>query len=72
MDGAEEKYRQSCSRRPDTKRPIRRPRHKWKDNSKVGPKEIGRFGWINRAQGTNTGSCKYYSEPSSSIKCSVS
>jgi hypothetical protein len=38
--------------RPDRKRPLRRPRHKWEDDIKVDLSEIGINGakWIQMAQ----------------------
>jgi hypothetical protein len=43
--------------KPEGKRPLRRPRHKWVDNIKIDLREIGQDGmdWID--------------EPSGSIKC---
>jgi hypothetical protein len=38
--------------RPEGKRPLGRPRHRWKDNIKMDPREIGldRANWIRLAQ----------------------
>jgi hypothetical protein len=38
--------------RPEMKRPLRRPRHRWEDNTKMGLREIGIDGanWIRLVQ----------------------
>jgi len=44
--------------RPEGKRQLGRPRRRWEDNSKMGPKEIGWdvVDWLHRAQaGTISG-----------------
>jgi hypothetical protein len=44
--------------KPEGKRPLERPKHRWEDNVKLGLKEIGwdGEGWINVAQVvTNSG-----------------
>jgi hypothetical protein len=42
-------------RKPKGKRPLRRSKHTWKDNTKLNLKEIGYMGvdWINLAQDTD-------------------
>jgi hypothetical protein len=42
-------------RKPEFKRPLGRPRHRWVDNIKVDPREIGCNGmnWIDLAQDRN-------------------
>ena len=41
--------------RPEGKRTFGRPRHRWKDNIKMGIKEVGRgdMNWIDLAQDRN-------------------
>jgi hypothetical protein len=50
--------------RPEGRRPLRRPRRRWKDNIKMDLWEIG-FGdvdWIRLTQ-EGTGSCEHGNEP---------
>jgi hypothetical protein len=59
--------------RPEGRRPLERPRHRWEDNIKMDLREIG-FGdvdWIHMAQdrGMWTGSCEHGDESSGYIKC---
>jgi hypothetical protein len=58
--------------RPEGRRPLGRPRRRWKDNIKMNLREIG-FGdvdWIYLAQDRDmAGSCEHGNEPSGSIKC---
>jgi hypothetical protein len=53
---------------PEGKRPPRRPRRRWVDNTKMDLRDIGWGGvdWIGVAK---EGSCEHGNEPSSSIKC---
>jgi hypothetical protein len=39
-------------RRPEGKKPLRRPRHRWEDNIKMDLQEVGWWGmdWIDMAQ----------------------
>jgi hypothetical protein len=55
--------------RPEGRRPLGRPRHRWEDNIKMDLREIG-FGdmdWIHWAQDRD--SCEHGNEPSGSLKC---
>jgi hypothetical protein len=59
--------------RPDGRRPLGRPRHRWEDNIRMYLEEIG-FGdvdWIHLVQDRDrwAGSCEHGDEPSGSIKC---
>jgi hypothetical protein len=58
--------------KPEGRRPLGRPRRRWKDNIKVDLREIG-FGdvdWIRLAlEGQVASSCEHGNEPSGSIKC---
>jgi hypothetical protein len=53
--------------KPEGKRPLGRPRHKWEDNIRMDLKEVGCGGmdWIGLAQ---AGNCEYGNEPSGSLK----
>jgi hypothetical protein len=59
--------------KPESKRPVRRPRHRWADSIKMDLREIGWDGmnWIDLAQDRDQwrGSCEQGNEPSGSIKC---
>jgi hypothetical protein len=59
--------------KPEGKRPLRRPQHRWVDNIKIDLRETGWAGmnWINLAQdrGQWRALCEHGNEPSSSIKC---
>jgi hypothetical protein len=50
-------------RKPEGKRPLGRPRRRWKDNIKMDVQEVGggRGNWM-------AGTCEYGKEPSGSIK----
>jgi hypothetical protein len=56
--------------RPDGKRPVGRPRHRWVDNIKMDLQYVGWVGmdWVALAQ-DRVGTCECRSEPSGSIKC---
>jgi hypothetical protein len=58
--------------RPERKRPLRRPRHRWEDNVRMDLREIGWEGadCIHVAQDRDCywGSCEHGNEPSGSIK----
>ena len=41
MDGGEERCIQVLVGKPEGKRPLGRPRHRWEDNIKVDLKEVG-------------------------------
>jgi hypothetical protein len=58
--------------KPEGKRPLRRPTHRWGDNIKIGRKEVGCGVWTGLSWlriGTGTGICESGNEPSGSIKC---
>ena len=58
--------------KPEEKRPLRRPRHRWEDNIKMDLQEVGCGGmdWIQLARDWDVvGTCKCGNEPSGSIKC---
>jgi hypothetical protein len=59
--------------KPEVKRPLGRPKHKWKDNIKMDlHKEIwGVMDWIDLAQDRDkmVGTCKHGNELSGTIKC---
>jgi hypothetical protein len=52
------------------KRPLGRPRRRWKDNIRMDLREIGWRGmdWIDLAQAVE-GCCEHGNEPSGSVKC---
>jgi hypothetical protein len=56
--------------KPEGKRPLGRPRHRWIDNIKMDLLEMGVsvVDWIGLAQDRYS-SCKLSNEPSGSIKC---
>jgi len=58
--------------KPEGRRPIGRPRHRWEDNIKMDLQEVGCGGmnWIELGQVMDT--CKCDNEPSGSIKCGES
>jgi hypothetical protein len=51
-------YRASVGK-PEGRRPLERPRHRWEDNIKMDRREVGQV----------AGSCEYGDEPWGSIKC---
>ena len=56
--------------KPESKRPLGRPRHTWEDNIKMDLREVGcdpRV-WIALAEGPMTGLCKGVNEPPGSLK----
>jgi hypothetical protein len=56
----------------ERKRPLVKPRCRWKDNIKTDLQEVGWGGidWIAVAQDREkAGACEYSNEPSGSIKC---
>jgi hypothetical protein len=59
--------------KPEGKRPLGRPRHRWVYNIKIDILEIGLscVDWIGLAQDRDKwgSSCEYGNEPSGSIKC---
>jgi hypothetical protein len=59
--------------KPEGKRPLGRPRHRWEDNIKMYLQEVGegRGDWMELAQDRDgwRGTCEYGKEPSGSIKC---
>jgi len=58
--------------KPEGKRPLGRPRHRWEDHIKMGLQEVGCGGmdWIKLAQDRQVvGTCMCGNEPSASIKC---
>jgi len=58
--------------KPDRKRLLGRPRHRWKDKIKTNFKEIGKgalTGLIGSEQGQAMGCCECGDEPLGSIKC---
>ena len=54
--------------KPEGKRPLGRPWHRWEDNIKMDLQEVGLWDmdWIDLAQATGT--CKCKNEPSGSAK----
>jgi hypothetical protein len=57
-------------KKPEIKRPLGRPRHRWEDNIKMDLQELGwraynELIWLR----TGTGSCECGNEPLGSIKC---
>jgi hypothetical protein len=60
--------------KPEGKRPMGRPTHRWKDNIKMNLQDVvfGGKNWIDLAQdmGQVAGTCACGNEPSGSIKCS--
>ena len=50
--GEEERCTHGLVRKPERQRPLRRPRHRWEDNTKMDLQEVGWGGmdWINLAQ----------------------
>ena len=59
--------------KPEGKRPLGRPRHRWEDNIEMDLEEVGRGcgDWMELAQdrGELVGTCEYGNELSGSIKC---
>ena len=59
--------------KPEGKRPLGRPRHRWEDNIQIDLQEVrcGGMDWIELAQvgGGGAGPCECSNEPSGSIKC---
>ena len=59
--------------KPEGKRPLVRPRHRWERNIKMDLQEVGCgcMDWIELAQGRNRwrGTCEFGNEHSGSIKC---
>jgi hypothetical protein len=59
--------------KPEGKRPLGRPWHRWEDNIKMDLQEVGCGGmdWIELAQDKRqvAGTCECGSEPFGSIKC---
>jgi hypothetical protein len=57
--------------RPERKRPLGRPRHRWVDNIKMDLVEIGVGGldWIDLAQEQVENSCEGSNEPLGFVKC---
>ena len=56
--------------KPDVKRPLGRPRHRWVDNIRMDLQEVGIWtglGWPRI--GTGGGRCECCNEPSGSVKC---
>jgi hypothetical protein len=57
--------------KPEGKRPLGRPRRRWKDNIKMDLQEVGCLGmdWIEMAQDRQVaGTCECGNKPSGSIK----
>jgi hypothetical protein len=57
--------------KPEGKRPLGRPRHRWVDNIRMDLGEVGwgDVDWIGLAQDRNRWRGKFGIEPSGSIKC---
>jgi hypothetical protein len=58
--------------RPEGRRPLVRPRHRWEDNTKMDLQEMGwghGVDWAGSGEGQVVGSCECSNEPSGSIKC---
>ena len=67
---------ESCARvlvrKPEGKKPLRRPRRRWEDNIKMDLREVGGGGdwmWSWLRIGTDGGTCEYGGEHPGSIKC---
>jgi len=59
-------------RKPDDKRPLGRPRHRWKDNIKTSSGSGMRgyeLGQVGSGKGQVTGTCESGNEPWGSMKC---
>jgi hypothetical protein len=73
MDGEERGVYRVLVGKPEGKRPLVRPRHRWKDNIRMDIQEVGSGGmdWIWAGSGYRqvAGSCECSNEPSGSIKC---
>jgi hypothetical protein len=54
-------------RKPEGRRPVRRPRHRWEDNIKMVLREI-RLGGMNWIHLIRWQACEHSNEPLSSIK----
>jgi len=59
--------------KPECKRPLGRPRHRWEVNIKMDLQEVGYGGYGLDRTGTGygqvTGTCECGNEPSGSLKC---
>jgi hypothetical protein len=55
--------------RPEGKRPLGRPRHRWEDNIKMDLQEVGGGCGGLDGYGQVAGTCEYGNELSGSIKC---
>jgi hypothetical protein len=55
--------------KPEGKTPLRRPRRRWEDNTRMDLQEVGcgDIAWIELAQDRDN--CECGNEPSGSIKC---
>ena len=56
--------------KPEGKRPLGRPRHRWEENIKMYLQDVGVWtgsSWL--MMGTVAGTCECGNEPSGSIKC---
>jgi hypothetical protein len=58
--------------KPEGKRPLRRPRHRWEDNIRMGLREIGWEDLPGSGQRLVAGSCEYSNEALGSIKDRIS
>jgi hypothetical protein len=54
--------------KPEGKRSLGRPRHRWEDNIKIGLQEVGGGGGDWMELGQVVGTCEYSKEPLGSIK----
>jgi hypothetical protein len=71
MHGGRKRCFQVLVGRPECKRSLGRPRHRWEDNIKLDHREIGMNGvnWIQLAQdGPMVGFCEHGNKPLGSIK----
>ena len=52
QNGRRYEYFQISTGTPIRKRPLGRPRHRWKDNIRIDPKEIGinKRNWVDKTQ----------------------
>jgi hypothetical protein len=58
--------------KPEGKRPLGRPRHRWEDNIKADLQEVGCWVWTGLSwlrREISGGPCESSNEPSGSIKC---
>jgi hypothetical protein len=73
LNGGEEECMQDIGgQKPEVKRPLGRPRHRWMYNIKMDLRVIGWDGILDQSgsgEGPVEGSCEQSNEPASSIIC---